>query len=221
MKKTMLSAVCAALLGLGLAASVPTAQAQLMSSAHAVVKAEQPTAPELHKAMRALWHGHVVTTRNYALAVHAGDKAAAAAAADTVVDNAKQITAAVAGFYGQPAADGLLTLLAGHWGAVKALTDNAQAGNQAGVDQAMTDMGLNAGEIAKFLASANPNWKEADLQAGLIAHGGHHKSQIDLMMSNAPKADQNKEWLAMQDHMDAVADVLADGIAKQFPDKAK
>jgi hypothetical protein len=40
------------------------------------------------------------------------------------------------------------------------------------------------------------------------------------MMSNAPAAQQAKSWTDMQHHMDMIADVLADGIAKQFPAKA-
>ena len=216
MRLQAISIACAALMGLGFTVSTP---ALAQGHAHAATAAAQ-TAPNLHKAMRALWHGHVVTTRDYAIAVFAGDQAAAAKAGDAVVANAKEITGAVAGFYGQPAGDALLKLLAGHWGAVKALTDAAHAGNAAAEDKALNDAVTNAGQIAKFLAGANPNWKEADLNAGLIAHGGHHKKQVDMMAAKAPKADQDAEWQAMQDHMNAIADVLADGIAKQFPTKA-
>lgn len=217
MKMSTLSIACAALLGLGFGVATP---AMAQGHAHAATASAAQSAPNLHKAMRALWHGHVVTTRDYALAVFAGNQAAADKAADAVVANAKDITHAVAGFYGQPAGDALLKLLAGHWGAVKALTDSAHAGNKAGEEKALNDAVANAGEIAKFLAGANPNWKEADLDSGLVAHFGHHKSQVDLMAAKAPKDKQDAEWAAMQQHMDAIADVLADGIAKQFPDKA-
>jgi hypothetical protein len=217
MKMQTLSIACAALLGLGFTAATP---ALAQGHAHAATAPAPTAAPNLHKAMRGLWHGHVVTTRDYALAVFAGNKAGADKAADAVVANAKDIAQAVAGFYGQPAGDGLLKLLAGHWGAVKALTDSAHAGNAAGEDKALNDAVANAGEIAKFLAGANPNWKEADLDAGLVAHFGHHKSQVDMMAAKAPKDKQEAEWTAMQQHMDAIADVLTDGIAKQFPDKA-
>lgn len=217
MKMHTLAIACAALLGLGFTVATP---AFAQGHAHAATTQAAPAAPNLHKAMRALWHGHVVTTRDYALAVFAGDPAAAKKAEDAVVANAKDIAGAVAGFYGQPAGDALFKLLAGHWGAVKALTDSAHAGNKAGEEKALNDAVANAGQIAKFLAGANPNWKEADLDAGLIAHFGHHKSQVDLMAAKAPKEKQDAEWAAMQQHMDAIADVLSDGIAKQFPQKA-
>ena len=83
----------------------------------------------------------------------------------------------------------------------------------------MTALGSNAGQIAKVLAGANPNWKESDLDQALLMHGADHKKQVDLMMANASQADQDKEWTAMQEHMDMIAGVLTDGIAAQFPDK--
>ena len=209
---------CALALGLAMAATTPSALAQ--SAAVASAPAAAPAAPQLHAAMRQLWHGHIVTTRQYALAVHVGNKADAQKAADAVVANAKQIANAVAGFYGQPAGDGLLKLLAGHWAGVKALTDSTKAGDKAGEQNAMNELASNATAIAKFLAGANPNWSEGTLDGALMMHVDDHKTQIDAMMSNAPKAQQAKAWAGMQHHMDMIADVLASGIAKQFPAKA-
>jgi len=216
MKKTVVSLACAALLGLGFIISVPAAAAQRT----AAITAPAATAPKLHTTLRSLWHGHIVTTREYALAVHAGSKAGERRAAEAVVANAGQIANAVAGFYGKDAGEALLKLLAGHWGAVKALTDSARAKNTAGESTAMADLGSNAAQIAKFLAGANPNWQEGELQGALTMHGGDHKKQVDLMMSNAPRAEQDAAWKEMEQHMDMIADVLADGIARQFPDKA-
>lgn len=215
--KTLLP-TCALALGLILAAGAPASFAQ---SAAAAPANTAPAAPELHQAMRSLWHGHVVATRDYALAVHAGNKADAAKAADAVVADAKQIADAVAGFYGKDAGAGLLKLLAGHWGGVKALTDSTHASDKAGEQKAMDDLVANGSAIAKFLAGANPNWSEGALKGALVMHVNDHKTQLDEMMSNAPAAEQAKAWTGMQHHMDMIADVLSDGIAKQFPGKAK
>lgn len=178
-----------------------------------------PAAPQLQAAMRGLWHGHITHARDYALAVHAGDKAGAKAAADAVVANAKEISHAVAGFYGDAAGDGMMNLLAGHWGAVKAMTDARAKNDKAGADKAMSDLVANAGEIAKFLAGANPNLPEDTVRGLMLAHGAHHQKQIDLIMSG-DTAGEAAEWTAMQAHMDMIADALAGAIAKQFPDKA-
>lgn len=215
-----LSIACALALGLAFAVTAPAALAEPAQAA-ASAPAAAPAAPQLHAALRSLWHGHIVTTRDYALAVHAGNKAGEKKAADAVVANAKQIADAVAGFYGKDAGAGLLKLLAGHWGGVKALTDTTKAGNTAGEQKAMDALASNATAIAKFLAGANPNWTEGTLQGALMMHVNDHKTQLDEMMSNAPAAEQAKSWTEMQNHMNMIADVLSDGIAKQFPDKAK
>ncbi|TAK38700.1 MAG: hypothetical protein EPO30_04025 [Lysobacteraceae bacterium] len=197
------------------AAAVPAMDAH----ADAAATDAAPAAPQLQAAMRDLWHGHIVHTRDYALAVHAGDQAGADAAADAVVDNAKQISNAVAGFYGAAGGDQMLTLLSGHWGAVKEMTDAGAKGDQAASDKGMADLTANAGEIARFLAAANPNLPEDAVRGMLLAHGAHHAEQIKLVMAG-DTAGEAKSWTAMQAHMDSVADALAGAIAKQFPDKA-
>jgi len=177
------------------------------------------SAPKLHAALRSRWHGHIVHAREYAMAVHAHDDAKAKKAADAVVANAHQLSDAVAGFYGKAGGDRMMELLGGHWGAVKALTD-AQAHHDAATGQkAMTDLVANAGEIAKFLAGANPNLPEDTVRGLLLAHGAHHQQQITQIMAGDMQAEGNT-WTAMQQHMDAIADALAGAIAKQFPAKA-
>ena len=176
-------------------------------------------APKLQAALRTLWHGHVVATRDYAFAVHAGEARRAAKSGDAVVANAKQLADAIAGFYGKPAGERMLALLAGHWGAVKAMTDAGHAHDQAANGKAMTTLTSNAGEIARFLAGANPNLPEDAVRGLLVAHGAHHAAQIDQVMRGDRKAEA-VTWKAMQAHMDTIADALAGAIAKQFPAKA-
>lgn len=208
-------------LALGLAAATPATFAQEAAHpAHAPAAPAAATAPKLHAALRSLWHGHLVATHDYAEAVHAGNKVNAAKAADAVVANAKDIANAVAGFYGKDAGDGLLKLLAGHWDAVKDMTDAAHAGDKTAEQKAETAALDNGTAIAKFLAGANPNWTQGALQGALAMHVNDHMIQVDQMMSNAPAAEQAKSWTQMQHHMDMIADTLSDGIAKQFPDKA-
>jgi hypothetical protein len=182
--------------------------------------AASATAPQLHATMRAALHGHIVATRDYALAVHAGDQAKVQQATNEVVANAKQIAGAVASFYGKAAGDQFFKLLAGHWGGVKALTDAAHAGDKAGEQKAMQDLASNGTEIAKFLSGANPNLPEQTVAGLWMMHVNDHKLQVEQMMANAPEAEQNQTWEHMQKHADTIADALADGIAKQFPDKA-
>jgi hypothetical protein len=207
----------ALILALPLAFADPIALAQHTHPAAA--RAAAVPAPKLQSALRGLWHAHVVHAREYAMAVHSGNANAARKADAAVVGNAKQIAGAVGGFYGDAAGARMLELLAGHWGAVRHITDASRAGDAAGRTQAIADLTTNAKAIAAFLAGANPNLPEDAVFGLLAAHGGHHVAQIDQIM----KGDHTGEaatWAAMQKHMDAIADALAGAIAKQFPKKA-
>lgn len=199
---------------IALAAPVPHPMAPASTTAPAT------SAPKLDAAMRSLWHGHVVHTREYAMAVHGKDVAKEKQAADAVVANARQIADAVGSYYGKPAGEQMLTLLAGHWGGVKALTDATAAGDSAGASKAMADLNSNGEAIATFLSGANPNLPKDAVQGLLATHVAHHSAQINQIMSGDTK-DEAQTWDAMQKHMDVLADALTAGIAKQFPDKAK
>ena len=153
-------------------------------------------APKLQAALRELWHGHVVHTRDYAFAVKAGDAAR-----------------------GQAAGERMLALLAGHWGAVKAMTDAGERGDTEAGNAAMATLTKNAGEIAVFLSGANPNLPEDAVRGLLVAHGAHHAAQIAQVM-RGDLAGEKTTWTAMQAHMDTIADAMAAALAKQFPDKA-
>lgn len=178
-----------------------------------------PAAPKLQADLRSLWRGHIDQTRAYAMAVKAGNKSEAEAAAAGVVTNAKAISAAVAGFYGDAGGEEMLKLLSGHWTAVKDMTDAAHKGDEAGVQKAMDAGTANAAEIAKFLSGANPNLPEATVDGLMVTHVQHHHSQITQIMSG-DTAGEADTWQAMQTHMNVISDALAAAIAKQFPDKA-
>lgn len=200
-------------------AAVFAAATPAMASPSDAPMSAVPAAPKLDAALRSLWHGHIVHTRDYALAVHAHDTAKAKAAADAVVANAKQLADAVGSFYGKPAGARMLELLAGHWGGVKALTDARAANDSAAENKAMGGLQSNATEIAKFLAGANPNLPEKAVQRLLATHVAHHSTQIEQIMSGNMKGEQ-ATWRMMQAHMDTLSDALAAAIAKQFPAKA-
>lgn len=214
-----LTVACALVLGAGFAFAVPAASAHQASPAMSAAPAPA-SAPKLQAALRSLLHGHIVATRDYALAVHAGNDAKAKQAAASAVANAKQIANAVAGFYGQAAGKQFLNLLAGHWGGVKALTDAAHAHDAAAEQKAMQDLANNGTQIAKFLAGANPNLPEQTVKGLWMMHVSDHKTQVEQMMSNAPAAEQDQTWNHMEHHANTIADALAAAIAKQFPQKA-
>ena len=90
-------------------------------------------------ALRDLWVEHIFWVRNYAVANQAGNARQAEVAANEVVTDATKIANSIAPLYGQTAADQLLKLLAGHWGAIKHYSDATVAKDKKGQQAAVDD----------------------------------------------------------------------------------
>ncbi|MBM3112127.1 hypothetical protein H8F21_04905 [Pseudomonas sp. P66] len=169
-------------------------------------------------ALRDLWVEHIFWIRNYAIANQAGNRQQAAIASQEVVSNATAIANSIAPLYGQPAAEQLLELLGGHWGAVKHYSDATVSQSASGKQAAVNALTSNAKALAKFLSSANPYLPEATLTTLLAAHGGHHIAQIDALAKKDYKAEA-ATWKHMREHILGLADALTAALVKQFPDK--
>jgi hypothetical protein len=180
------------------------------------VTADRVAVLETQMALRDLWVEHAFWIRSYVLATHAGDNTQRKIAEDQVISNAKALAGTIAPFYGQSAADGLLGLLGGHWGAVRDYNTATRARSQSGQDAATADLTRNAHAIAKFLSGANPNLPEDAVFGLLSSHAGHHIAQITEISSGNFK-DEAATWHAMRKHMLVIADALSDALAKQFP----
>ena len=177
-----------------------------------------PKSAELRLALRDLWGDHIFWVRNVVVTTKLQEKEAAKAAEEQVVQNAKNIAAAVVPYYGKDAGDKLFTLLAGHYGAIKEYMNAAFSANKSGMDAAQGKMLKNADEIATFLSGANPNWPKQALLSALSAHGAFHMAQI--MQTNAKDfSAEAKTWESMKTQVLQIADVLAEGIVKQFPQR--
>ena len=173
----------------------------------------------LRLALHDLWISHIFWVRNEVLMTKLGDADAAKVAGTQAVENAKAIANSVSPFYGQAASDKLFNLLAGHYGAIKEYMTAAYEMKKEAQSGAADKMKKNADEIAAFLNGANPkNWPKETLASALLAHVGHHMAQID-QISAKDYTGEADTWEAMKKHMYVIADVLADGIVKQFPKK--
>lgn len=169
-------------------------------------------------ALRDLWIGHIFWIRDVVVARLEDDTPRAKASEQQVVANAKAIAGAVEPFYGAAASDQLFELLAGHWGAISDYLDASIAHKKRDQKAAYERLTENAGEIARFLGGANPNWPVDTLNGLLIAHGAHHIQQIQQLGAEE-YAQEAATWSAMKDHVYVIADALAAGLAKQFPEK--
>lgn len=207
----------------GLAAA---AVLSLASVACSPVSAAADTSPAANRvatlktqmALRDLWVEHIFWIRSYVLAAHANDEAQRKIAEGEVITNAKALAGAIEPFYGQAAADGLLKLLAGHWGAVHDFNAATLKKSQSAQDQAIANLTSNARDIAKFLSTANPYLPEEAVFGLLSGHGGHHVAQIKQIAGGDFKGEA-ATWHAMRKHMLVISDAIADALAKQFPDR--
>ncbi|MEG0247094.1 MAG: hypothetical protein RR726_32160 [Pseudomonas sp.] len=206
----------AALLLLALCAQ--PAWSQSYSTATPAAKPAAAGALTTRLALRDLWVEHIFWVRNYAVANQAGNAKQAEVAANEVVADATRIANSIAPLYGQTAADQLLKLLAGHWGAIKHYSDATVGKDKKGQQAAVDDLTSNAKAIAAFLAKANPNLPEQTLITMLGAHGGPHIAQIDQLAAG-DYAGEARTWGMMREHILALADALTAALVKQFPDK--
>jgi len=173
---------------------------------------------ETKAALRDLWLGHIFWVRGVVLATFAKNAAAAAAAEQATVANAKEIAGAIVPFYGQAASDDLFALLAGHYGAVKEYLDATVKNDSSAGAEATDHLTANAEKIAVFLSGANPNLPQDALQELLLAHGGHHLEQIQEVQAGQFEKEA-ATWSAMKGHIYVIADALGDALAKQFPEQ--
>jgi hypothetical protein len=213
LKKSLLIGLLAAV---GIALVFATAPSFAKAKPSACIETSKAT--ELKLAFRDLWMDHIYWVRNVVLETKYGDETAAKVAEDRVVQDAKSIAAAITPYYGSEASDKLFGLLAGHYGAIKEYMNASFTGNKMAADTAADMLKKNADEIAVFLSSANPNWSRNTLASALLAHGGHHMTEINEISKKDFSGDANT-WEAMKGHVYVIAGVLSDGIVKQFPDR--
>lgn len=169
-------------------------------------------------ALRDLWIGHIFWVRNVVDARFEGNANEAKAAEQQVVANAHAIAGSIKPFYGEAASEKLFGLLAGHWGAISDYLDATRTDSKADQDAAFEQLVENANAISEFLAGANPHLPVDTLRSLLTTHGSHHVQQIKQFEAGQFEEEANT-WAMMKDHMYVIADALAGGIAKQFPDK--
>jgi len=170
------------------------------------------------QAVRKLWEDHVTWTRVYIIAALAG-LPEGDTAAQRLLQNQADIGNAIKPFYGDEAGEQLTSLLKDHILTAADLLTAAKSGDTAKFEAANKQWYDNANQIAALLNSANPDhWPLADMQSMM-------KSHLDLTLEEAT-ARLKEDWSGdvtaydkVHDEILHMADMLSDGIIKQFPDK--
>ena len=172
----------------------------------------------LNQALRKLWAEHMQYTYLTVDSFFHNQKSLQANL-DRLLQNQKDIGAAIVPYYGQAAGDKLTSLLITHINQAVPVLKAAQTGDKTALDKALADWYANAEEIAVFLSSANPkNWPESVTKQMLRKHiDTTIPYAVDLLKGNYAQALKDYD-IAFQ-HMMELADALTTGIVNQFPDK--
>ncbi len=173
-----------------------------------------------HKAMRNLWGDHMQWTYATVDAFY-HNQAALQPTLDRLLQNQKDIGAAIVPFYGQAAGDKLTALLTTHIQQAVPVLTAAKVGDKKALDKALSDWYANAKEIADFLSAANPkNWPKSATEPMMKEHIDTTTTYaVDLLKGDYAKAI--KDYDDAYHHMMMLSDTLSTGIIKQFPEKFK
>jgi hypothetical protein len=132
--------------------------------------------------------------------------------------NQEDIGNAVAKFYGASAGQQLTTLLKEHISIAVDLIKAAKAGDKATQQKEDEKWHQNGTAIADFLSKANPNWPRATLVDMMNKHLSTTTAEVVARLNKNYDEDV-RAFDAVYDHILHMSDAIADGIAKQFPEK--
>jgi hypothetical protein len=174
-------------------------------------------AVELRTAVRKLWEDHITWTRLYIVSALAGLEDVGEVA-KRLLANQDDLGNAIKPYYGDAAGVKLAQLLRDHILIATDVVKAAKMGAAAELTAAQNKWTANADEIAAFLSRANPNWPLAAVTDMLHKHLALTTDEVVSRLK--------KDWAADiaaydkgHNHMLMFADVMAEGIVKQFPAK--
>lgn len=195
------------------------AATSFVTTAQAKAKVDAQT---FHDAMRKLWEDHITWTRLVIVGFLADPDATLPdlqASVDRLLQNQVDIGHAIKPFYGEEAGNQLTELLTAHITIAAEILQAAKANDTAAFNDAVARWYANADDIAAFLNSLNPEfWPLDEMQAMMREH-------LDLTLQEAATYLAGN-FEASVDYYDLIheqalemADMLSEGIIRQFPNK--
>jgi hypothetical protein len=185
---------------------------------HHVTPTHALTARQLafHDAMRKLWEDHITWTRLAIVSFAAGLPDLQATEA-RLLANQVDIGNAIKPYYGRTAGNRLTALLKDHILGAVALLQAAKAGDQAATAKASTAWYANANQIADFLNRANPRqWSRKAMRSMMKTHLDQTLAEAQHRLQGNFAADI-RDYDSVHRHILEMADMLSDGIIRQFP----
>lgn len=171
----------------------------------------------LKMAERKLWIDHVGWTRNFVVSDLSAipDKEIVL---QRLLKNQDDIGASIKPYYGEDAGNKLTKLLREHISIGGQVVDAAKSNNKADLDKYNKLWYKNADDISDFLSGANPNLSNSELKDMLHKHLDFVTAQVTARLNKDWKADV-ANYDKGEDHMIKFADMISNGIVKQFPEK--
>jgi hypothetical protein len=202
---------------LTLPALAPTPRAYAGAEAKGAITAPTMSATDLRNGMRKLWTDHTTYTHDYIVSALA-TLPDLPAVTQRLLRNQDDIGNAIVPIYGEQAGKKLSALLRDHILIAADIVKAAKANDTKAVEAGQKKWRQNGDQMAAFLASANPMWKQQALTDMLQRHLDFVTQQVVARIKMDWAADI-KAYDAGFDHMMMFADMLSDGIIKQNPHK--
>lgn len=171
----------------------------------------------LKMAERKLWIDHVGWTRSFIVSDLASlpDKEIVL---QRLLINQDDIGTSIKPYYGEEAGNKLTKLLREHISIAGQVVDAAKNNNKANLDKYNKLWYKNADDISDFLSGANPNLSNSELKDMLHKHLDFITAQVTARLNKDWKADV-ANYDKGEDHMIKFADIISNGVVKQFPEK--
>jgi hypothetical protein len=216
---SVLVAFASALAALAVSSGSADAHGTHAHRAHAAISHGQSSeALALHDGMRKLWEDHITWTRLAIISLE-GDTPDTEATVARLLQNQTDIGDAVKPFYGDAAGNQLTQLLREHILIAAGVIAAAKAGNQDQLTDAQARWLANADEIAAFLHDANPrNWPLDVMQDEMHRHLALTTDEAVAHLQGDWEGDV-AAYDRVHDHILHMADLLSDGLIKQFPQR--
>lgn len=170
---------------------------------------------DLNLKMRMLWTEHVVWTRLFIMSI-ADNTTDKAVVTTRLLKNYGDMADAFKQYYGNENGTKYGNLIEEHLLTAAALVEAAKVGNNTAAAAAEKKWYANADEIATFENSINPNWDKTARMSMWHNHLNLTKAEaVDRLTKNYAADINDFDMIEGQAMM--MADSIADGIVKQFP----
>jgi hypothetical protein len=170
---------------------------------------------DLNNTLRLLWEQHVWWTRSFIISV-AADLPDLDAVTARLLQNPRVFQAVLEPLYGPGIAAEFARLFTEHLTIAAELVQAAKAGDAARAADAERRWYINADEIARFLARINPFWSQMQWRTMLGEHLALTKDEaVAILSGNYEQSIRIFDQIELQAL--EMADVMTEGLARQFP----